>query len=152
MVKKETYEECYNRIYKMMHPIGMKDGRELSKLVKKKGNFVFPLYRSVLVVTPLKGGQIMLDFFHDPAWLGNERTKKTIKKFKDGKSILLQGQRSGVDVWYGFESRDIAMKISDLFFEELEGVVKKHQKRMEDSWDKAVRKQNKRRKQYDKSK
>lgn len=133
--KKESFEEIYKKVEKFMLPSGMNKGELIAKLLKKKNNFTFPLYRSALVLTPQKKGQILLEFYHDPAWLGNEVNKKTLKEFKDCQSILLQGQRSGVDVYYNLEKWNSSLKISGFFPDKFIKFAKKQQK----DWDKLLK-------------
>lgn len=100
MVKKEEkveYTDTYGKIHKIMFPAGLETGHEICELLKEKDNVVLPLYRSAIVITFLSNGNIRLDTFHDPQWMGEDLTKETLKRFHCN-TMIFQGQRSGVDI------------------------------------------------------
>jgi len=101
MVEQEVLEE----VLEEFRNSGIDAGKEILSLVTEiHGNdiiFGFPLYRSCIVILKQSdsSGLIKMVVYHDPHWMGRERTVESLPDFREDLTIF--GQRNGFDIAVG---------------------------------------------------
>jgi len=101
MVDREGFEE----VLEEFRNSGIDAGKEILSLATeihgKEILFGFPLYRSCIIVLSQSdsSGLIKMVVYHDPHWMGRERTVENLPDFKEDLTIF--GQRSGFDIAVG---------------------------------------------------
>ncbi len=108
----EEREKALEDFFEVMRKGGNKGGEEIAAIASKlhpDALFIAPLYRSCMVVLPKteaeeERGAITIKLYHDPSWIGGERTVENLPKFYQ--NLKLWGQRSHVDMTLDDETLD----------------------------------------------
>jgi len=101
MVEQEVLEE----VLEEFRNSGIDAGKEILSLATeihgKDILFSFPLYRSCIVILKQNdvSGLIKMVVYHDPCWMGRERSVESLPDFRE--DLTLFGQRSGFDIAVG---------------------------------------------------
>lgn len=96
-------KKAWPKIERAFRKMGRESGNEIAELAQKlhPTALVVVLYRSAFVLLPQtkqeRGHHLRAIIYHDPAWMGEERTLRSLVRYKH--ELLVIGQRSGPDFY-----------------------------------------------------
>lgn len=97
-------KKAWPKIKRAFNKMGRESGDEIAALARqlhRNAVAIVPLYRSAFVLLPQqrqeRGHHMRAVIYHDPAWMGEDRTLDSLPRYKS--ELTIMGQRSGPDFY-----------------------------------------------------